>query len=152
MKPSYEYKKFCLVFLMGMLIFSSSGCSKSIVRNQSQLEGYPIASDVVTTLQRTVVPGPKPSVTIDLDEVSKYSQYGYGNWTFGDPLTSVMRTDIMPAGYTGASATKKAKLLNFFTMSDIHITDKESPNQIIYLQSLHKTSSFGISLFSGIML
>ena len=82
---------------MGMLIFSSSGCSKSVVRHQSQLEGYPIAPDVPTTRQKTVVPGPKPSVTIRLDEVSKYRQYGYGNWTFGDPLKSVTRTDIMPA-------------------------------------------------------
>jgi len=29
MKTSYEFKKFCLVFLMGMLIFSLSGCSSS---------------------------------------------------------------------------------------------------------------------------
>ena len=152
MKPSYEFKKFYLVFLMGMLIFSSSGCSKSVVRNQSQLEGYPIASDVFTTRQRTVVPGTKPSVTIDLDEVSKYRRYGYGNWTFGDPLNSVTRTDIMPALYDGSAVTKKAKLLNFFTMTDIHITDKESPNQLIYLQRLHKTLPVGVSLYSGIML
>jgi metallophosphoesterase (TIGR03768 family) len=152
MKPSYEYKKFCLVFLMGMLIFSSSGCSKNLVKNQSQLEGYPIDSDVQTTLQRTVAPGTKPSVTIDLDKVSKYSQYGYGNWTFGDPLKSVTRTDIMPALYDGSAVTKKTKLLNFFTMSDIHITDKESPNQLIYLQRLHKKLPVGASLYSGIML
>ena len=152
MKPSYEYKKFCLVFLMGMLIFSSSGCSKNLVRNQSQLEGYPIDSNVQTTLQRTVAPGTKPSVTIDLDEVSKYSQYGYGNWTFGDPLKSVTRTDIMPALYDGSAVTKKAKLMNFFTITDIHITDKESPNQLIYLQRLHPTLPVGASLYSGIML
>ena len=94
MKPSYEFKKFCLVFLMGMLIFSLSGCSKSDVRQQSQLEGYPIASDVFTTRQRTVVPGPKPSVTIHLDEVSKYKQYGYGNWTFGEVLSYPKREPI----------------------------------------------------------
>ena len=41
--------------------------------------GYSIASDVSTTLQRTVVPGPTPSVAINLYEVSKYKQYGYGN-------------------------------------------------------------------------
>ena len=29
MKTSYEFKKFCLVFLMGMLIFSSAGCTGS---------------------------------------------------------------------------------------------------------------------------
>ena len=35
--------------------------------------------------------------------------------------------------YIGASVAKKAKLLNFFTITDIHITDKESPAQVIYL-------------------
>lgn len=152
MMPSYEHKKFCLVFLTGMLIFSLTGCSKNVVENPSQIKGYPIASDVFTTLQRTVVPGPKPSVMIGLDEISKYSQYGYGNWTFGGPLKSVTRTDIMPARYDAAAITKKAKLLNFFTITDIHITDKEAPNQLLYLQKLHPTSPFGISLHSGIML
>jgi metallophosphoesterase (TIGR03768 family) len=152
MKPSYEFKKFYFVFLAGMLIFFSSGCSKSVIRNQSLPEGYPIASDVFTTRQRTVVPGPKPSVTIHLDEVSKYRQYGYGNWTFGEPLTSVTRTDIMAALYDGSAVTKKATLLNFFTITDIHITDKESPNQLIYLQRLHPTLPVGASLYSGIML
>jgi uncharacterized protein YceK len=75
MKPSYEFKKFCLVFLMGMLIFSLSGCSKCCVRNQSQPEGYPLAADVQTTVQRTVAPGATPSTTIALSEVSKYRQY-----------------------------------------------------------------------------
>ena len=152
MKPSYELKKLNLAFLMGILIFSLTGCSKSVVRNQSHPQEYPIDFDVVTTLQRTVVPSPKPSVAINLDEISKYSQYGYGNWTFGDPLKSVTRTDIMPDFYDGTAVTKKAKLLNFFTITDIHITDKESPNQLIYLQRLHPASPFGVSLYSGIML
>ncbi|MCX5716011.1 MAG: TIGR03768 family metallophosphoesterase [Candidatus Omnitrophica bacterium] len=152
MKPPYELKKFCLLFLMGMLVFSLAGCSKSVARNQSQLEEYSITSDVFTTLQRTVVPGSKPTVAIRLDEISKYRQYGYGNWTFGDPLKSVTRTDIMPVLYAGTAVTKKAKLLNFFTITDIHITDKEAPNQLIYLQRLHPTWPVGASLYSGIML
>ncbi len=146
MKPSYEFKKFCLVFLMGMLIFSLTGCSKA------QLQEYPIAPDVFTTLQRTLVPGPKPSQAIYLYEFSKYKQSGYGNWTFGEPLKSVTRTDIMPATYDASTVTKKAKLLNFFTITDIHITDKESPNQLIYLQRLHPTLPVGASLCSGTML
>jgi len=77
------------------------------------ITGYSIASDVSTTLQRTVVPGPKPSAAIRLDEISKYKEYGYGSWTFGAPLKSVTRTDIMPALYDGTAVTKKAKLLNF---------------------------------------
>ncbi|MCX5818203.1 MAG: TIGR03768 family metallophosphoesterase [Proteobacteria bacterium] len=157
MKSSYEYKKFCLAFLMGTLIFSSSGCSKSVVRNQSQLEGYPIVSDISTTRQRTVMPAPTPSVTILLDEVSKYNQYGYGAWKDGKGIDDGKRTDIMPALYDGSAVTKKAKLLNFFTITDIHITDKESPSQLIYLQQLIYPSmgkapwSFVTSIYSPIM-
>lgn len=152
MKPSYEFRKPCLALLIGTLILSLVGCSKSAVSLQGNLQEYPIAADVVTTLQRTVVPGPKPTVKISLDEVSKYKQYGYGNWTFGGPLDPVTRTDIMPASYDGTAVTKKAKLLNFFTITDIHITDKESPNQLIYLQRLHPKLPVGASLYSGIML
>ena len=152
MKRSYEYKYFGLVFLMGLLIFSLIGYSKSDAGQQGQLGGYPIASDVFTTRQRTVVPGPKPSVKILLYEVSKYKQYGYGNWTYGPGLPYDKRLDIMPTTYSGSAVTKKTKLLNFFTMSDIHITDKESPNQLIYLQRLHPKLPVGASLYSGIML
>ena len=134
MKPSCEYKKLCLVLLMGMLIFSSSGCSKSVDRNQSQLEGYPIASDVFTTLQRTVVPDSIPSGSEEIFpyEISKFKQNGYGNWSYGPGIHSVKRLDIMPTNYSGASANNTARLLNFFAMTDIHITDKETPAQAIY--------------------
>jgi len=152
MKPSYEFKKFCLVFLMGILIFSLSGCSKCVVRNQSQPAGYPIASDVQTTVQRTTVPGSIPSMAIALSEIAKYSQYGYGNWTYGSGLPYDKRLDIMPTKYSSPAVTKKTKLLNFFTISDIHITDKESPNQLIYLQRLHPQMPVGGSLYSGIMM
>ena len=40
--------------------------------------------------------------------------------------------EIMPDGYNGASVTNSARLLNFFTITDIHIVDKESPAQTIY--------------------
>ena len=152
MKPSYEFKKFCLVFLMVMLMFSLSACSTSIVRNQSQPAGYPIASAVQTTLQRTIVPDSTPATAINLWEISKYSQYGYGNWTYGAGLPYDKRLDIMPASYSDSGITKKTKLLNFFTISDIHITDKESPNQLIYLQRLHPKLPVGASLYSGIMM
>ena len=38
----------------------------------------------------------------------------------------------MPAGYTGA--TNAARLFSFLSISDAHITDKESPCQAIYLE------------------
>ncbi len=136
MKLSNEFKRSCLVFLTGALIISLSGCSVS--GTQSQLQGYPIDSTVSTTLQKTIVPGAIAAGNpTRLSDISQYSKYGYGNWTAGPGLPSDPRTDIMPAGYTGAAVTNKAKLLNFFTISDIHITDKESPAQLIYLQQLY---------------
>jgi metallophosphoesterase (TIGR03768 family) len=152
MKPSYEFKKFCLVFLAGILILSLSACAQTIVKNQSQPAGYAIAADVQTTVQRTITPGATPATAINLWEISKYSQYGYGNWTYGPGLPYDKRLDIMPASYSDSAVTKKTELLNFFTISDIHITDKESPNQLIYLQRLHPKLPVGASLYSGIML
>ena len=111
MKSSYEHKKFWLVCLMGMLIFSLGGHAKSDAGQQSQPEGYPIASDILTTRLKTIMPGPRPLATILLDEVSKYKQYGYGDWKYGKGIDDGKRTDIMPAGYTGAlSPEMQAKL------------------------------------------
>jgi metallophosphoesterase (TIGR03768 family) len=102
-------------------------------------EEYPIDSTVITTLTGTIafdttVTGLGPK---ELSSVAQYGKYGYGKWMPGAPLLSEPRTDIMPSGYSVASVTKKAKLLNFFAVTDIHITDKESPSQLIYLQQLY---------------
>jgi metallophosphoesterase (TIGR03768 family) len=136
MKPYLEFKIACLIIVACMLVFPLTGCAGSGPRNQVQ--GYPVDPGISTTLQRTIAPGAiAPGNRIDLSSVSQYSKYGYGAWTYGAGLPLDQRPDIMPAGYTGASVTKKAKLLNFFTISDIHITDKESPSQLIYLQQLY---------------
>ena len=138
---------------MGMLILSSTRDARCDDGQQRQVKGYPIDSKVSTTLHRTIVPGPKPSVAIHLNEVSKYDQYGYGKWKYGEPLKSEVRTDIMGDAYDGTAVKKKkTKLLSFFTISDIHITDKESPNQLIYLQGLHETAPIGVPLYSPVML
>jgi len=94
---------------------------------------YPIDTNVSTTAERTVVPGPTPSVKIRPDAVSQYKSCGYGAWRYGSPLKHEKRLDIVPATYTGAAVTNDAKLLRFFTISDVHISDKESPSSAIYL-------------------
>jgi metallophosphoesterase (TIGR03768 family) len=150
MKHLHELKSFCLIFLIGILILSSPGCGGggggSGPIAQSQPSGYAIDSTVVPTTTRTITyaaptpPGIQPQ---DLKNISQYSQYNYGNSsTAGAPLAYDVRADaspngIMPAGYVPPALPAKAKLLNFFTISDIHITDKESPAQLIYLQQLY---------------
>ena len=95
---------------------------------------YPIDSQVYTTLDRTVLPVPVPSASpvIFPYQVADYSGYGYGVWQYGPGLPHQKRLDLMPPGYANASVTNKAQLLYFFTMSDIHLSDKETPAQGIY--------------------
>lgn len=117
------------------------GCREISVTN-------PLESNTFTTLDRTIVPVSVPSTspTIYPYEVSKYSQYGYGNWQYGGGLAAQKRLDIMPASYSGASNI--ARLLNFFAITDIHITDKESPAETPYFGYKGGT----ISAYSPVML
>ncbi|MFH1029150.1 MAG: TIGR03768 family metallophosphoesterase [Pseudomonadota bacterium] len=160
METSYGYKMFWRLFALGILMLSSTGCTKSVVKDQSLLNGYPIDSTVTTTREKTIsfdntLKGLSPA---ELSQVAQYKRYGYGSWTPGGPLLPVSRTDIMPAGYDATAVTKKAKLLNFFTITDIHITDKESPSQLIYLQQLVYPAlgkapwAFVTSIYSPVML
>ena len=124
--------------------------SLTLVACGKQQVSYPIDSEVLTTLERTVRPVPVPTLPVSIFpyELSKYSQYGFGVWQAGGGLGFQKRLDLMPPAYANTSVTNTAKLLNFFTMSDIHITDKESPAQAIYYGS-----EWGlISAYSPVML
>jgi len=109
-------------------------------------------NQIPTTLQQTIafsnISGLHPK---ELCEVSKYNQFGYGNWTLGPGLMSDLRTDLMPKDYV-ASKSKIKKLLSFFAITDIHITDKESPSQMIFLQQLSNLSAQLTSAYSPVML
>jgi len=103
--------------------------------------GYPIDTTVYTTLQKTVKLSQSFSAPIaaqDLQNISEYDSKGYGIWSDGGPLPSVERADIMAGGSYTPTGTTPVTLLRFFTISDIHITDKESPSQLIYLQPLNE--------------
>ncbi|MFA5267722.1 MAG: TIGR03768 family metallophosphoesterase, partial [Methanoregula sp.] len=96
--------------------------------------GYPIASDVYTTLDRTVLSVPVPSTSPGIYpyQVANYSEYGYGVWHYGGGLDYQRRVDLMPPVYANTSVTGATRLLRFFTMSDIHLADKETPAQAVY--------------------
>ncbi len=104
---------------------------------------YPIDSTVVTTLDRTVIPVAVPSTspTILPYEVSQYSDYGYGNWEFGEGLRYEKRLDLLSPENNSSSATISGKLLRFFDMTDIHISDEETPTQAIFFGYLGGQSS-----------
>jgi metallophosphoesterase (TIGR03768 family) len=110
------------------------GCGSS---SGTKVAGYPIDSTVSTTLQKTVKLSQSFSGTIaanDLQNIAEYDSKGYGVWTDGGPLVSVLRKDIMLTGYSPKTVNNPAKLLRFFAITDIHTIDKESPSQLIYIQ------------------
>ena len=113
---------FCLFF---------AGCASA---PDNQPPSYPIDSKVSTTLDRVVLPVPVPAASPKLppEAISNFSQYGYGKWEYGAGLGSEKRLDLMPSAYNGSSVAPAARLLNFFTMTDIHLTDKESPAEMVY--------------------
>jgi metallophosphoesterase (TIGR03768 family) len=108
---------------------------------------YPIAADVFTTVQKTVSPVALSLTTPQISpaDISLYDVFGYSAWQEGPGLTLDKRTDIMPVGYQSASATNAGRLLNFFTITDIHITDKESPVQVIYSGLIAPFGAGGLS-------
>lgn len=152
---------------------SLSSLTFGFTGGQAQPSGYPIDSTVLTTLQRmlsfplTMSPVPpnlmptppdspngKPGLAVtQLNHISQYDELGYGAWTFGPPLPLIQRTDIMPAGYANHAPLRINQLLNFFTITDIHITDKEAPNQLIHLQQLDGANSGqNTSIYSPVMM
>jgi len=90
-------------------------------------------ADVPTTRQQTILPIAISNGTPQVapSNVPMYAVYGYSAWQFGAGTNEGRKFDLMPAGYTGA--TNSIQLLSFFSMSDIHITDKESPAEVPYL-------------------
>ncbi len=151
-----------------------AGCN-----DDEQIRSYPIdPAKVVKTTERMVsfayeAPAHAPSAGVmpdpadpelspnggnaltwsQLNQTHRYDELGYGKWHYlavGLPLQS--RTDLMPAGYQVAGVTQDRKLLNFIAMTDIHLTDKEAPNQLIFLQQNSPGyAGQNTSIYSGVM-
>jgi metallophosphoesterase (TIGR03768 family) len=91
---------------------------------------WPIAKDVYTTAEQQICPIPLSGSTPPLNANDlPYSKYGYNGWHRQPGLKHVKLRNLAP-GYAGAPNV--ARLLTYFTISDIHITDKESPAQPLY--------------------
>lgn len=114
---------------------------------------YPISADVQTTRQRTVSPESIPTAPeLLITDVSQYASTGYISYTWGLP-DPVDYGAILPDGTVPITPTAVETLLTFFTMTDIHISDKETPAQAIYGAAV--TGTFGntnTSAYSPVML
>ena len=129
-----------------------------------QTEGWPIAKDVYTTAEQQIFPVAVSPDAPQLNpaQVSLYEKYGYSDWQKGEGTNYSQdpnvvqpydkRTELAPAY---VDAPNSARLLKFFTMSDIHISDKESPAQPLYVgwSALYGPSSNGLSsAYSPVMI
>jgi metallophosphoesterase (TIGR03768 family) len=94
---------------------------------------HPGSAAGLTTRQQTIRPVAIPEGTPPCapSNVPGSALYGYSAWQVGPGEDHGRRFDLMPAGYAGAG--NAARLASFFSFSDIHITDKESPAQVPYL-------------------
>jgi metallophosphoesterase (TIGR03768 family) len=118
-----------------------TGCAGG---NGAQSVAYAIDPKVQTTAERvlsfampTKPSGPDSGTGLyptELSLVSEYSKYGYGSFTYGGALPVESRYDIMPSGYSNTTPVRLKRFANFFAFTDVHITDKEAPNQLIYIQ------------------
>ena len=90
---------------------------------------------VTTTLDKTVIPVPVPADVPKVlpNEVSKFSKHGYGLWKTGKGIAYEKRINLLPNIYQSEvnKITNVASLVRFFSVSDIHITDIQSPAQTI---------------------
>lgn len=99
------------------------------------MPSFPISDDIVTTVERTIVPLPIPddAETIFPYEVGKYAANGYGRWEYGPGVPIERRTDLLGPGAGAAPTADPVRLLRFFAITDVHITDKQSPAQGILI-------------------
>jgi metallophosphoesterase (TIGR03768 family) len=120
-------------------------CSASFVRaaQKTKAPSYPIATDAYTTLDKTVGALPHGTNSLLPYQVSEYATNHYGEWNpnlagfpFVKPEMTVdtnWPTSTDPSLTVPSVPDPSAKtLLTFFTMSDVHICDKESPAQAIF--------------------
>ena len=105
------------------------------------------------TRQRTITPVALATNTTPImaSNLPMYAVYGYSSWQWGPGNNPGQQLTNMPDGYPGA--TNAARLLTFFCISDIHITDKESPSQSIITSYQSETGDQGnSSTYSPVML
>jgi len=111
----------------------TTGCGGGSNTAATQVVKWPISKNVFTTAQQQVLPVPVSASAPVLNprDIELYSEFGYTAWQVGPPLSHTVWNTIMAPGYV--NAPNAARLLSFFTMTDIHIADKESPAQVNYM-------------------
>jgi metallophosphoesterase (TIGR03768 family) len=129
----------------------TTGCGGNNTAS-TQVVKWPIAKDVFTTVQQQVLPVPVSASAPQINprDIELYSEFGYTAWHIGPGLPNTLWNTIAP-DYSGAPNV--AHLLSFFTITDIHIADKESPAQPLYIGWIAPNgTSYNTSAYSPVVL
>jgi len=111
---------------------------------------YPISSEVYTTRQQTVRPVSIPgSPHLAITDVDQYASAGYSSYTLE---AGVDTGPLLPDGSDPGTYNPVETLLTFFSISDTHITDKESPAQLLFLGLPGTFGTASLPAYSPIML
>ncbi len=154
-------RRLFMKYSIGSIVLSYSGWS--LAAKNDIFTTYPIDSVVRTTVERMLsfsmprfVKSPNSDSglsPVELHCVNQYKKYQYGNYAYGPGLPIERRFDLMPEGYNTKNMERLHRFSSFFTVSDIHITDKQAGNQLIAIQQLD--AEFGApmtSIYSPTML
>ena len=114
------------------------------------------AAKVGTTVDRMLAFDKKKRITdpkskeglhpLKLSQVQDYDKFGYGQYRYGKGLAIEPRFDLLGDSGSRPLPTKTRKLASFFATTDVHMTDKEAPNQLIYIQQAD--SAYGAAMTS----
>ncbi len=142
-----DFLKYCAGSAAALgLEFSALG-KVLAARGVSYVPTYPISTTINSTLVQTVIPAnlPKlgvpygPGAQIWPSDIEDYAAQGYGLWNPDGPAFPYLLPDMNNPpnpnnGYVipTSSGPSGTTLLTFFTISDVHICDKESPARAIY--------------------
>lgn len=109
----------------------TTGCGRGSTTAAHLITNWPISKDVYTTAERQISPVPLSAGAPQIapKDLALYTQYNYSSYTVGQGLPHTVWDTIAP-GYN--NSPNAAHLLSFFTITDVHISDKESPAQPLY--------------------
>jgi metallophosphoesterase (TIGR03768 family) len=130
----------------------TTGCGGGSNTTATQVAKWPISKNVFTTAQQQILPVPVSATAPVLNprDIELYSEFGYTAWQSGPPLPHTVWKTIAP-DYSGAP--NAARLLSFFSMTDVHIADKESPAQPLYIGWIAENGTgYNTSAYSPILL
>jgi metallophosphoesterase (TIGR03768 family) len=134
-----DFLKCCIVSAaaLGLEISPAGKLREALAAGVPRIPTYPISDTVVTTLEQTVEPLVPPSLppnyTLHPSDLQDYATYQYGEFEPDGGIDFLLPDMNNPPNIVPSERDPNAvTLLTFFTISDVHIADKESPARTMY--------------------